>query len=358
MMLLAAAAAAAAAALNAILVIIVMQPRTAAVSAAPSALRNRNSTKAETMFHAVMQPRTAAVSAAPSALPKRNSTEAETMFHAVMQLRTAAVSAAPSALPKRNSTEAESATHSLARLQNSFAANADPCSLHDNGLSKYKTAVDSSSSSISKRRKSAAAYAGSSADNENTAPAVDPSQQGSGEYVDTITSFFSKVVSLLGLPPHPPANKYHPHPSLPVPSPPPLPTLLLPISSVLTRPSLQPFTSRPPSVFFRPIFSTNICSQAQPPTLTQQKRKNECEISRCSRFPAVAVRGGCRALRPKNHRRCSVGAAAEEQQASARRVTYCSHFASHSGARSVLLAFCSQFSRITTDDETAGNLGC
>ena len=118
------------------------------------------------------------------------------MFHAVMQPRAAAVSTAPSALRKRNATEAESAMLSHARLRNSLAANADPCSPDDNGKSKYKTAVDLSGSSVSKRRKSAAADTGSSADNENTAPAVDASQQGSNGYVDTVTSFFSSVVSL------------------------------------------------------------------------------------------------------------------------------------------------------------------
>ena len=118
------------------------------------------------------------------------------MFHAVMQPRTAAVSTAPSALRKRNATEAESAILSHARLRNSLAANADPCSPDDNGKSRYKTAVDLSSSSVSKRRKSSAADTGSSADSENTAPAVDASQQGSNGYVDTVTSFFSSVVSL------------------------------------------------------------------------------------------------------------------------------------------------------------------
>ncbi len=88
---------------------------------------------------------------------------------------------------------------------------------------------------------------------------------------------FASGKSMLS-PPHPPANKCHP----PSPSPPPL--LLLPISSLLTRPPLQPFTSRPPGLFFGPIFPTEFCSQAQPPsTLPQQKRNDERESSRCSR---------------------------------------------------------------------------
>jgi hypothetical protein len=114
------------------------------------------------------------------------------MFHAVIQPMTSTASTAPALLRKRKASDVEGSMHSSsnARLRTSLAANIDPNSPDDNGKFKAKSALDSSSPSNAKRRKSSG-----SADHENTAPAVDAAQQGSSGYVPLVTSFFSNVIS-------------------------------------------------------------------------------------------------------------------------------------------------------------------
>ncbi len=115
------------------------------------------------------------------------------MFHVAIQPLTATVSTAPSALRKRKAAEVvESSLQSNARLRDSLAANTGPSCPDDNGKSKPRTALDASSPGSSKRRRSSGV---GSAEHENSAPAVDASNQGSSGYVPLVTSFFSNVIS-------------------------------------------------------------------------------------------------------------------------------------------------------------------
>jgi hypothetical protein len=106
---------------------------------------------------------------------------------------TSAPSTAPALLRKRKASDVEGSMHSSSntRLRTSLAANIDPNSPDDNGKFKAKSALDSSSPSNAKRRRSSVG-----GDHENTAPpAVDAAQQGSNGYVPLVTSFFSNVIS-------------------------------------------------------------------------------------------------------------------------------------------------------------------
>jgi hypothetical protein len=112
------------------------------------------------------------------------------MLHAVIQPMMTGAATAPGALRKRKATDVQNSLMST-RLRDSLSANMGPCSPDDNGKSRAKSINDPSSPGVSKRRRSSGS---GSVENENSAPSVDASQQGSVGYVSLVTSIYANIV--------------------------------------------------------------------------------------------------------------------------------------------------------------------